>query len=135
MAKEHFIYWLSTETSGEDGVGGDCYYLKDAKREAQKLANELGECVYINQQEDIVDVIYPNEILKEPEERLAYSLILDEAAKLNISQKAVYKLLKFFTNKPKWGTDKAVTYMLELFTSGAIAEIKTMLSGKKQKEA
>lgn len=59
MAKEHFIYWLSTDDSEGDSVAPDCYYLRDARRAAKKLAKELGCCVYINQCEDIIDVEYP----------------------------------------------------------------------------
>lgn len=58
MAKEHLIYWLSTEQSGEDGVGCNWYYLKDARKEAKKLAKELNADIYINQGGDIVEVVF-----------------------------------------------------------------------------
>ena len=54
MAREHQIYWLSTEESGEDGVGKSWYYIRDARSEAQRLANELNCDVYINQGDNIV---------------------------------------------------------------------------------
>ncbi len=73
MAKEHHIYWLSTEESGEGGVGRNWYYIKDARREAQKIANEQNTEVYINQAEDIVDVIYP----KKPKEPQRYYFYYD----------------------------------------------------------
>lgn len=59
MAREHQIYWLSTEESGEDGVGKSWYYIRDARSEAQRLANELNCDVYINQGDNIVEVISP----------------------------------------------------------------------------
>lgn len=58
MAKEHLLYWLSTEQSGEDGVGRNWYYLKDARREARLLASKLKEDIYINQGGDIVEVVF-----------------------------------------------------------------------------
>lgn len=61
MTKEHRIYWITTESSEGDSVASDCYYLKDARKAAQKAANELKECVYINQGDDIIDVVWPDE--------------------------------------------------------------------------
>lgn len=58
MAKEHLLYWLSTEQSGEDGVGRSWYYLKDARREARLLSSKLKEDIYINQGGDIVEVVF-----------------------------------------------------------------------------
>lgn len=58
MAKEHSIYWLSVESTGDEDYGS-YYYLKDARRAAQILAARLQEVVYINQNEDIVDCVYP----------------------------------------------------------------------------
>lgn len=59
MPREHQIYWLSTEESGEDGVGRNWYYLRDARRQARRLAKELNTEVFINQGENIVDVEFP----------------------------------------------------------------------------
>lgn len=43
MAKEHQIYWLSTEESGEDGVGRNWYYIKDARKQARHTPTEVSE--------------------------------------------------------------------------------------------
>lgn len=60
MPRKHQIYWFTTDDSEGDSVCSDCYYLHDARRQAQKLANEWQKEVYINQGENIVDVAFPN---------------------------------------------------------------------------
>lgn len=70
MAREHQIYWLSTEESGEDGVGKSQYYIRDARREAQQIANKLNCDVYINQGDNIVDVLSPK--IKTPQRYYFY---------------------------------------------------------------
>lgn len=72
MAREHQIYWLSTEESGEDGVGKSWYYIRDARSEAQRLANELNCDVYINQGDNIVEVISPKKTVKTPQRYYFY---------------------------------------------------------------
>lgn len=59
MAREHFLYWFTTDDSEGDSICPDCYYKRDAVRQAQKMANKLNKEVYINQGEDIIDVIFP----------------------------------------------------------------------------
>ncbi len=60
VPREHLTYWFTTDDSNGDSVCQDCYYLRDARRQAQKLANEWQKEVYINQGNDIVDVAFPN---------------------------------------------------------------------------
>lgn len=59
--REHQIYWFTTEDSNGDSVASDCYYLKDARKQAQKLAKQLKTDIYINQGENIIDVIFYDE--------------------------------------------------------------------------
>lgn len=55
-------FWFTTETMCDDECPINDYRgnIRGARTYAQKKANELKEIVYINEESDIIDVIYPD---------------------------------------------------------------------------
>lgn len=60
-----------------------------------------------------------------PEEKLGYNLLLHNAADLDVSQDAVNKILRYYTDTLGWSMNQALLYTLELFENGTIAEVKS----------
>lgn len=59
------VYWFTSENSEGECVAYDHHgNIRGARKIAQKIANELQEDVYINLDEDIYDVVFPEEVLK-----------------------------------------------------------------------
>ncbi len=62
---------------------------------------------------------------QEPEVKLGYNVLLEKAKDLDVSQDAVNRLLRYYTDTLGWGMNQALIYALELFENGTIAEVKS----------